>query len=111
MEMSQIPAAVGWNPPQGQRRGGYVAAASLNSMDVTRWSHCITNRPVVEYSGTITPITNDNKKILPTAGSPKNCHFASNPSPRRGPIFDRIGRVRQKRPVEGFGTNLAILQA
>ena len=27
-------------------------------------------------------------------------------APRRGPIFDRIGRVRQKRPVEGFGTNL-----
>ena len=94
----------------GYRVSQIPAAASLNCMDVTRWSHCITNRTVVEYNGTTTPITNDNKKFLPTAGSPKICHFASNPSPRRGPIFDRIGRVQQKRPVEGFGTSLPRLE-
>ena len=73
---------------------------------VTRWSHGITNCIVVGYNGMITRITNDNKNFLPTAAPPKICHFASNPSPRRGPIFDRISRARQKRPIEGFGTNL-----
>ena len=60
----------------------------------------------MEYNETIREVANDNKNFLPTAAPPKICHFASNPSPGRGPIFDRISHAWQKRPVEGFGTNV-----